>query len=44
MKFAFRIRPVSRSLEGVLKKFASFSPDFMANGREQEEQTEREGL
>ncbi len=29
-----RIRPVRRSLAGVLKKFARFAPDFMAEGRE----------
>ncbi len=28
-----RIRPVRRSLAGVLKKFAVFSPDFMDEGR-----------
>lgn len=28
-----RIRPVRRSLAGVLKKFAAFSPDFMDEGR-----------
>lgn len=28
-----RIRPVRRSLAGVLKKFAAFSPDFMDKGR-----------
>lgn len=39
-----RIRPASKSLAGVLKKFADFSPDFMADGREQEEQQERDGL
>ncbi|MET0964249.1 MAG: AbrB family transcriptional regulator [Noviherbaspirillum sp.] len=28
-----RLRPVRRSLAGVLEKFARFSPDFMAEGR-----------
>ncbi len=37
-----RIRPVRRSLAGVLKTFASFSPDFMAEGRGDQEQAERE--
>jgi len=27
-----RIRPARRSLAGVLKKFAKFGPDFMAEG------------
>jgi len=39
-----RIRPARRSLSGVLKKFARFSPDFMAEGRGNLEQSEREGL
>ncbi|CAL8481474.1 type II toxin-antitoxin system VapB family antitoxin [Caballeronia sp. S22] len=39
-----RIRPARRSLGGVLKKFAKFSPDFMAEGRGEQEQAEREGL
>ena len=39
-----RIRPVRRSLSGVLKKFAKFSPDFMAEGRGDHEQAEREAL
>lgn len=37
-----RIRPARRSLAGVMQKFASFSPDFLANGRDDQEQTERE--
>lgn len=36
-----RIRPVKRSLASVLDKFARFSPDFMAGGREACEQAER---
>ena len=39
-----RIRPARRSLAGVLKKFAKFSPDFMAEGRGDHEQAEREAL
>jgi antitoxin VapB len=39
-----RIRPARRSLAGVLNKFANFSPDFMAEGREDHEQNERDGL
>jgi len=39
-----RIRPARRPLAGVLKKFAKFSPDFMADGRGEQEQAEREGL
>jgi antitoxin VapB len=39
-----RIRPARRSLSGVLKKFAKFSPDFMSEGRGKHEQKEREKL
>jgi antitoxin VapB len=39
-----RIRPARRSLSGVLDKFAKFSPDFMAEGRGDQEQTERQAL
>jgi len=39
-----RIRPVRRPLSGVLAKFASFSSDFMAEGRGQHSQTERDAL
>jgi len=38
------IRPVRRSLSGVLTKFAKFSPDFMAEGRGEQEQVERDSL
>ncbi len=38
-----RIRPARRSLAGVLAKFASFAPDFMSEGRDQE-QAERDAL
>ena len=38
------IRPVrKRSLAGLLDKFAAFPPDFMAEGREHHEETERQG-
>jgi len=39
-----RIRPARRSLAGVMAKFAQFSPDVMANGREDHEQAERDSL
>ncbi len=39
-----RIRPARRALAGVLKKFAKFGPDFMAEGRGDQEQAEREAL
>ena len=39
-----RIRPARRPLAGVLKKFAKFSPHFMAERRGDQEQAEREGL
>ena len=39
-----RIRPARRPLAGVLKKFARFSPDFLAEGRGDQEQAEREAL
>lgn len=39
-----RIRPARRSLSGVLQKFARFSPDFMAQGRGDHEQSERDPL
>ncbi len=39
-----RIRPARRSLAGVLSKFAKFSPDFMAEGRGDQKQAEREPL
>ena len=39
-----RIRPDRRSLAGVLQKFARFSPDFMADGRGDQEQADREEL
>lgn len=39
-----RIRPAHRPLAGVLSKFAKFSPDFMAEGRGDQEQSERDAL
>jgi antitoxin VapB len=39
-----RIRPMRRPLAGVLKKFAKFGPDFLAEGRGEQEQADREGL
>jgi antitoxin VapB len=39
-----RIRPARRSLSDVLAKFARFSPGFMAEGRGDQEQAEREAL
>ena len=37
-----RIRPVRRSLAGVLGKFSSFSAEVMSQGRGDQEQAERE--
>jgi antitoxin VapB len=39
-----RIRPARRSLSGVLQKFASFDPNFMSEGRGEQEQAERDAL
>ena len=39
-----RIRPARRSLAGVLRKFAQFSPGFMTEGRGDQEQAERNAL
>lgn len=39
-----RIRPARRPLTHVLEKFAQFGPEFMAEGRGDQEQAEREGL
>ena len=39
-----RIRPMRRPLTCVLEKFAKFGPDFMSEGRGDQEQAEREGL
>lgn len=37
-----RIRPVRRPLAGVPQKFATFGPDFMAGGRGDQEESDRE--
>ena len=37
-----RIRPVRRSLAGVLGKFSSFSAEVVSQGRGDQEQVERE--
>ena len=39
-----RIRPASRSISGALAALARFSPDFMAAGRGDQLQQERESL
>jgi len=39
-----RIRPIRKPLTGVLKKFARFGPDFMSEGRGDQEQAEREPI
>lgn len=39
-----RMRPARRVLTGVLEKFARFSPDFMAEGRGDQGQKERDAL
>lgn len=39
-----RIRPVRRPLTGVLRKFAKFGPDFMTEGRGDQEHAERDAL
>ncbi|MBK6727174.1 MAG: AbrB/MazE/SpoVT family DNA-binding domain-containing protein [Xanthomonadales bacterium] len=39
-----RIRPARRSLAGVLDIFAKFSPAFLAAGRGDQEQAERDPL
>lgn len=38
------IRPLRPSLAGVLDRFARFSPSFMAEGRSDHEQAERDAL
>lgn len=37
-----RIRPARRPLAGVLKKFAVLGPDFLAEGRGEQQQGERD--
>jgi antitoxin VapB len=39
-----RIRPAGRPSTGALQALASFSPSFLAAGREQDEQQERKSL
>ena len=39
-----RIRPAHRRMGNVMQALASFSPDFMADGRGEQEQAEREAL
>ena len=39
-----KIRPARRRLSGVLSKFAQFSPTFMAEGRGDQEQADREAF
>ena len=39
-----RIRPAQRRMGNVLEKFARFSSDFMANGRGDNREDEREAL
>lgn len=39
-----RIRPALRRIGDVLGKLAQFSPDFMSEGRDLNEEGEREGL
>jgi len=39
-----RIRPAQRRMGDVLGKFAKFSPDFMAQGRGENVEGEREAL
>lgn len=39
-----RIRPARPSLAGLLERFARFSPEFMADGRGDHEQNDRDVL
>ncbi|MFN9645857.1 MAG: antitoxin [Cyanobacteriota bacterium] len=39
-----RIWPAGRPITGTLEALASFSPSFLADGREQDEQQDRESL
>lgn len=38
------IRPVRRRLDQVMAKFSQFSPDFMAEGRGDNQEAQRDGL
>ena len=39
-----RIRPAGQPITGALQALASFSPSFLQEGRDQDEQQERESL
>ena len=39
-----RIRPARRRLNHLLDKFSQFSPDFMAEGRDENEEAQRDAL
>jgi antitoxin VapB len=39
-----RIRPARRSLADVMQRFAQFSPDYMAQGRGEHDQHERDSI
>ena len=39
-----RIRPVRQSLASLMERFARFSPEFMAGGRDKHDQHERDAL
>jgi antitoxin VapB len=39
-----RIRPAQRRMGNVMKALSSFSPSFMSDGRDHQEQAEREVL
>jgi len=39
-----RIRPARQSLAGLMERFARFSPEFMAEGRGEHDQHERDTL
>ena len=39
-----RIRPAGRPITGALQALAAFAPSFLVEGREQDEQQERESL
>lgn len=39
-----RIRPAKPSLAGLMERFARFSPEFMAEGRGEQDQHERDAL
>jgi antitoxin VapB len=39
-----RIRPARQSLAGLMERFGRFSPEYMAEGRGEHEQQERDSL